>query len=93
MINKAQKKYIKHLWENEDKSLQEIARIMEMSFPTVQIYAYQDDWTQEMPVEKDVDPERYPVLGPYLPIIDKWLEKDRKEPRKQRHTVWRHGRC
>jgi hypothetical protein len=24
----------------------------------------------------------YPVLGPYLPIIDEWLEKDREQPRK-----------
>lgn len=89
MINMAQKKYIKHLWENEDKSLREIARITELSFPTVQKYAYQDDWTQEAPIKKDIDPERYPVLGPYLSIIDEWLENDRKEPRKQRHTVRR----
>lgn len=31
----------------------------------------------------------YPVLGPYLPIIDGWLEKDREQPRKQRHTAER----
>lgn len=29
------------------------------------------------------------MLGPYISIIDKWLESDLKEPRKQRHTVKR----
>jgi transposase len=31
----------------------------------------------------------YPVLGPYLSIIDGWLEKDKDQPRKQRHTAER----
>jgi len=32
----AQAQYIKHLYENEEKSLREIARITELSFQTVQ---------------------------------------------------------
>ena len=28
----------------------------------------------------------YPVLGPYLDLIDSWLEGDKEAPRKQRHT-------
>jgi transposase len=31
----------------------------------------------------------YPTLGPYLEIIDKWLEEDKKRPKKQRHTAVR----
>lgn len=31
----------------------------------------------------------YPVLGPYLGIIDRWLEDDKNSPRKQRHTAVR----
>jgi transposase len=31
----------------------------------------------------------YPVLGPYLPIIDGWLKHDKDQPRKQRHTAER----
>ena len=31
----------------------------------------------------------YPVLGPYLEIIDKWLEDDKQRPKKQRHTAVR----
>lgn len=31
----------------------------------------------------------YPVLGPYIVIIDRWLEADKERPRKQRHTAKR----
>ncbi|UCG04844.1 MAG: IS21 family transposase [Desulfobacterales bacterium] len=31
----------------------------------------------------------YPILGPYLKIIDKWLEEDKQRPKKQRHTAVR----
>jgi len=31
----------------------------------------------------------YPVLGPYLTIIDRWLTDDKKQPKKQRHTAVR----
>lgn len=31
----------------------------------------------------------YPVLGPYLHIIDSWLTADKDSPRKQRHTARR----
>lgn len=32
-----------------------------------------------------------PALGPYRPLIDSWLEADRRVPRKQRHTARRSG--
>jgi transposase len=31
----------------------------------------------------------YPILGPYLSIIDGWLKQDKDQPRKQRHTAQR----
>jgi transposase len=31
----------------------------------------------------------YPVLGPYLPVIDQWLQEDKNRPKKQRHTARR----
>ena len=31
----------------------------------------------------------YPVLGPYLEIIDEWLGRDKEQPKKQRHTAHR----
>ncbi len=37
--------------------------------------------------KREVQP--YPVLGPYLGVIDSWLEGDKGNPRKQRHTATR----
>jgi transposase len=83
----AKKQYIKHLFENEEKSLREIARIAEVSQQTAAKYAYQEKWDDEhLP---DCNPERYPVLQEYIAAIDEWLENDRREPRKQRHTIMR----
>jgi transposase len=31
----------------------------------------------------------YPVLSPYLKVIDRWLEDDKERPKKQRHTAVR----
>ena len=60
MLKMAQAQYIKYLYESEDKSLREIARITEHSFQTVQKYAYQENWsTDNLP---NIEPERYPVL-------------------------------
>lgn len=83
----AQIEYIKHLYEQEGKSLREIAKIVGKDFRTVQKYAYEDNWSP--PVEPNMEPESYPMLGPYLGDIDEWLEQDAREPRKQRHTAKR----
>ena len=83
----AQKQYIKYLYEVEDKSLREISRMTGHSFETVRKYAYQTNWNEDnLP---DTRPSRHPVLGEYIPIIDGWLEADKKIPKKQRHTAWR----
>lgn len=87
MLAVAQKQYIKHQYEVEEKSLRQIAQMTGHSFQTVQKYAYQENWsTEELP---NVEATSYPVLGNYIPLIDEWLEGDKKIPRKQRHTVWR----
>ncbi len=87
MLKMAQAQYIKYLYEKEEKSLREIARITEHSFQTVQKYAYQENWSADnLP---NIEPERYPVLGEYIPIIDQWIEEDRRAPRKQRHSAAR----
>ena len=84
MLRMAQIKYIKDLYENEEASLREICRITGHSFETVRKYAYQENWSEDnLP---DIEPQSYPVLQDFIPIIDKWLEEDRKAPRKQRHN-------
>lgn len=85
MLNMAQIEYIKHLYENEGKSLREIAKITGKDFRTVQKYAYRNDWNPK--VLPNVEPENYRVLGPYILTINEWLEQDAREPRKQRHTM------
>lgn len=87
MLRMAQIQYIKDLYDNEEKSLREITRITGHNFRTVQKYAHCDDWNE--PDVPDIEPKRYPVLGAYIPIIDNWLEQDRKVPKKQRHTAKR----
>ena len=83
----AQIKYIKDLYENEEASLREICRITGHSFETVRKYAYQENWNEDnLP---DTEPTSYPVLGKFIPIVDSWMEADRKVPRKQLHTAWR----
>ena len=87
MLRMAQVQYIKDLYENEGKSLREISRITGHSFETVQKYAQKENWSEDnLP---DTEPTSYPVLGKFIPIVDSWLEADRKVPRKQRHTAWR----
>jgi len=83
----AEIEYIKDLYENEGLSLREIARRTKKDFRTVQKYAYQNNWNP--PVEVKMEPETYPVLGEYIPLINEWLEQDEREPRKQRHTISR----
>ena len=87
MLNMAQVNYIKDLYENEEKSLREISRITGRDFRTVRKYATRDDWNDT--ALPDIEPKNYPVLGPYIPIVDIWLAEDRKLPMKQRHTAKR----
>ena len=82
-----QVEYIRDLYENEGMSLREIARQTNKDFRTVQKYAYRENWNP--PVEPKTQPEAFPVLGEYIPIINEWLEQDEREPRKQRHTATR----
>lgn len=87
MIRMAQQQYIKALYENEEVSLWETARRTKLSFQTVQKYAYKEDWNEEeLP---NLEAENYPALQAYIPVIDEWMEADRKVPRKQRHTATR----
>ena len=87
MLKMVEVEYIKHLYESEGKSLREIAKTLHMNFRTVQKYAYREDWNP--PVNPNMNPADFPVLGEYIPRINEWLEQDEREPRKQRHTIVR----
>src|SRR5690606_40755151 len=49
---------------------------------TAKKYADQTDWNTSVTKRKS----RSPVMGPFMEIVDTWLEEDRLLPRKQRHT-------
>jgi transposase len=83
----AQIEYIRHLYEVEGKSLREIAKEVGKNFRTVQKYAYMNNFSPQ--ILPNVEPESYPILGPYIPTINEWMEQDSREPRKQRHTAKR----
>jgi len=76
--------YIKDLYENEEKSLRAIAKQTNHSVATVRKYAYQTDWNRP---DKSKPQREFPVMQSYIPTVDKWLEQDELEPRKQRHTI------
>jgi transposase len=81
-------KYIKKLYEEEGVSLREIAVRTRHDFRTVRKYAYQEDWSPRVELPK-AKPSGYPVMGKFLETVNSWLEQDKLEPRKQRHTAAR----
>lgn len=85
MLKVPEQQYIKFLREHEGYSISEIATRMNVNWRTAKKYADKDDWNETL--EKRLG--RYPVLGPYLEIIDTWLLEDETLPRKQRHTARR----
>jgi len=80
-----QVEYIKDLYENEDKSLRAIARQTGHHFNTVRKYAHKADFNEA--TQPQAGSRKFSVIADYIPTIDKWLEQDEKEPRKQRHTI------
>ena len=73
MLKMVEKQYIKHLYEEEGKSLNEITRMTGHNYRTVAKYANQEDWNEK---EREVKAESYPVLKDYIAVIDGWLEEE-----------------
>ena len=66
-------------------TVSEIGRITGVDRKTIRKYIQQEDFSPEMPLEKAV----VSILDPYKPVIDSWLEEDKKQWYKQRHTAKR----
>ena len=85
MIQVEEKEIIRRLYFIEGKSIRQIAR------------ERHHDRRAIRKALRDAGPPRYtlkaprprPALGPYLAVIDRWLEEDRERPSKQRHTARR----
>ncbi len=81
MLNVDQYSYIRTAHRFYGKKIKQIARETGHSKNTVK-KALRGEYSGYKPrIEQP-----YPVLGPYLSIIDQWLEEDKKRPKKQRHT-------
>lgn len=84
MITVDQYSYIRTAQRVYGKKLREIARDTGHSRNTVK-RALRQEYCGYSIREK----QPYPVLGPYLDIIDRWLKGDKDNPKKQRHTARR----
>ena len=85
MLKVPQQQYIRYLREVEGCGIQEIVERVNVNWRTAKKYADQDDWNES--IGKRVT--HRPILGPYVDIIDTWLQEDEQLPRKQRHTAVR----
>jgi hypothetical protein len=83
MLAMAQIDYIKHLREKEDCSFQEISEKLGINWRTAKKYSDRLDWNENQVSRVKL----YPIMGPYLEIVDAWLIEDQTMPRKQRHTA------
>lgn len=66
-------------------TIKEIAEITHTDPKTVRKYLNQEDFSPQRPV----NPERPSILDPFKPIIQKWLDEDKKNWRKQQFTAMR----
>jgi len=66
------------------KNISELSRMTGHSRNTVKKAIRGEPWKY-----RERDKQDFPVLGPYLTTINKWLEDDKKQPKKQRHTARR----
>jgi len=78
-INSIRSKYF-----NEGKRIVEIARETETDVKTVKKYILKDDFNTQPPQAKKAVKSK---LDPFKEEIDCWLEQDKLERRKQRHTA------
>ena len=79
---------IRDLYYNQGLSMTDIAKKLNCDWRTVRKYVDQEDFSPSTPVpESEVLHES--KLDPYKSLIDSWLigDKDKKTPRKQRHTA------
>ena len=84
MLTVDQYKYIRTAHRVYGKKIREIARDTSHSRNTVK-KALRGEYDGYSPRQN----QPYPVLGNYLPIVDRWLEGDKEKPKKQRHTAKR----
>jgi len=84
MIRMDQYGYIRTAHRVYKKSIKQICRETGHSRKTVRKVLRSEPFVYSPRTEQP-----YPVLGPYLQVIDQWLTEDRTRPNNQRHTAKR----
>ena len=84
MISMDQYDYIRTAHRVYGKSIRQISRDTGHDRKTIRKML-----RHESPRYRPRESQPYPVLGPYLSLIDSWLEGDKEVPRNQRHTATR----
>jgi transposase len=75
---------IREMFFEKGKSYADIAKATGHDVKTVKKYIFKDDFNPELP---EVKKRRSSKLDQYKATIDQWLEADKLEHRKQRHTA------
>ena len=78
MLTLTQINYIKHLRDEEGKTITDIADKLEISWRTAKKYADGEVNAKDRPKQR----RKRRVMGPYTEIVDSWLEEDRLLPKK-----------
>jgi len=86
MLVMTQIKYIKHLREQEGKTIQAIADTLDINWRTAKKYADCEDFNIPQPRKRK---RQRTIMDPYEDIIDTWILEDKNLPCKQRHTAKR----
>ena len=73
---------IRTKYYDEGKNITLVARETGFDRKTVRKYINRKDWNQKAPVS-----DKPSILDPFKPLIDQWLENDKQQRRKQRHTA------
>jgi hypothetical protein len=66
------------------KNISELSRMTGHSRNTIKKAIRGEPWGY-----KERQHQPFPAIGPYLEIINNWLERDKTQPKKQRHTARR----
>ena len=81
MISMSKAKDIREM-RRDGLTIAEISRRAGVSEPTVRKYLRRDDFSPRPPLRR----QAASILDPYKPTIGRWLEEDRRNWHKQRHT-------
>jgi transposase len=79
---------IRNRYYAKGENITQISGAMKLDRKTVRKYVEKEDWNRPAPRQAS-EKQICPKLDGFKPVIDQWLEDDKKAKRKQRHTAQR----